>query len=1380
MEMFLRALNLTPTEEKKVTDNLKDWETKGMQLCLGHIVDSDLVKLIEREVSQLSNEVQALETKQEEEFKKVHEALTSVKDYIEEFKRSVTTKLQNLQTSHENLEQEVADMAEDLGALQIDHRKLKDDVSSAMISLEKHDQLEGRVSALETAIENKNSTFLKSTFKAPNRIPSFYGRVQELERLAMAIEGKTAHCIISAICGLGGTGKTSLAIEHVWRYKDIYKGGVFWLSGESVPNFKNSICEIARDVGTFDKDFGEMLSATLHWLKTRSELWCVIIDNLDEYDLTSSGEMMKVLNGHWKNDTSGHMIITTRRDDRQIQEDVPTVSPENCIELGTFSEQESIQFMKKRTDRHVAGNDVEILKELSSELGYLPLALDQAAAYIKYTTVQFSRYLEQYKKQKLKTLKRSKALFPAQDTSTERIAVGTTWQLNFEYVRRLSEDYGIGKAACLIMEVSAFLSPDDIPMELINEGLPQVENSDLQDCLAFPTGAIDIISILTKFSLFQRFTDKSLSVHRLVQEVIRNNISGDDKTKNVLQSGSRMLHHAFVNSDSPVKVCQSFQGDSVFHQTNPPSLHLWGTLGSHASTFQGHLIDASQNDTCQELICTEETAFLLNEASLYLYVCRQKVKAMELQKEKLKILTSLQMSEEKMSHLQYFEIPLKPMEFKLISRCMSHKEQMKVLSSAEQETQENTAKADEWRENGNSAFKKQDYQGAIDCYNVALKWSSNDCRLLCNRALCYLQINQAEKALDDCERCLRVEKHNKKALRRKAWALYEISGKQAHLIGRSRATAAIAAHVDPTAFKVKDFTERFPNLCYVEIFNSAQLVAHLLYLNVDTTFLLHDGNYELQGAVIDKNVQFVAIDGPTTISFGQPVMIFGSHLYAEGITFPRESEGVICQLGGSVTMLMCHISNGMRSCEDYPECNGGDGCIAALNGLEPCNRSGHFGEEKNSGVSGYPGIQVLHQCTGYFENCDIEGCGGGGILSHGEGSKLYVKGCKVHHNHQSGLEAREGGCLEAIDNDIYSNGTHGIMIGPKAGASEIIQNRIYENRKEGVFVLISKKNEVNIMKNRIYHNLQFGLSLDRCLVGIKQNDIFENGFHGIHAKTQTTASIENNDIYANKCGGIHMGVNFSGRVIIKSNTIRDHSGLWLVHVPEMNEKFQTIRKKDPTLFLPEGETRYYSNPPVVEANVLQNNKERMFHPQEKMEVIKNECTFCRNIGKLLQCSRCNMASYCSTTCQENHWGKHQMLCSSLSKKYFVIVDFKPFEDRKNCISTRTFGPHLKGIGQGIKPDFKSRRRFIVKIQTGHLNSHPLQMLTLYDQTTSLDGEIQSPEVFHIIMECGVLGGDKTLGSQFTSKKAFFYATFVDKNPKKLKINLAELADYKDW
>ena len=101
-----------------------------------------------------------------------------------------------------------------------------------------------------------------------------------------------------------------------------------------------------------------------------------------------------------------------------------------------------------------------------------------------------------------------------------------------------------------------------------------------------------IVEILTKFSLFQRKSSRSLGLHRLVQEVIRNRISIQE-TSSTLLTAVRILHQSFRDCPSPDQIPAGVT-TSVTEQpsasvANPSSFYLWSKLASHASEIQQHL-----------------------------------------------------------------------------------------------------------------------------------------------------------------------------------------------------------------------------------------------------------------------------------------------------------------------------------------------------------------------------------------------------------------------------------------------------------------------------------------------------------------------------------------------------------------------------------------------------------------------------------------------------------------------------------------------------------------------------------------------------------------------------------------------------------------------
>lgn len=221
----------------------------------------------------------------------------------------------------------------------------------------------------------------------------------------------------------------------------------------------------------------------------------------------------------------------------------------------------------------------------------------------------------------------------------------------------------------------------------------------------------------------------------------------------------------------------------------------------------------------------------------------------------------------------------------------------------------------------------------------------------------------------------------------------------------------------------------------------------------------------------------------------------------------------------------------------------------------------------------------------------------------------------MYKNHLAGIEVRNGAKLVASKNRIFDSGSHGVLIGPEAGECYIDGNKIFENAREGILALLNKTRIV-VQNNDIHHNRPFGISVDsNSQLVVVKNKIFENGFWGIFAKTRTSPHIAENVISGKKCGGILIGVNYSGRIQMQSNVVRDHSGPWL--------DYQNIKGSltvngpgayNPLsyLYVPPGEkNEVYLSPPILDGNRVFNNEEGMYHPREVTERLYSGCTYCR-------------------------------------------------------------------------------------------------------------------------------------------------------------------------
>jgi hypothetical protein len=192
----------------------------------------------------------------------------------------------------------------------------------------------------------------------------------------------------------------------------------------------------------------------------------------------------------------GHFIVVTRRNPELLFNEVTGFEEDVCLELKCLKLEEAKPFLLSRTnvtrDKNVE-SDAECLCE---ELGRLPLALEQAGAYIRTRRLpNFSDYLEQYKAKRLQLL----SLQPERATgndSPERLAVHTTWLINMEYMKKSPN----GQAAVRFMNACSFFDGNEIQEKLINAGTPEVENVAFRQCVSSPLGCREVLKLLTDFS----------------------------------------------------------------------------------------------------------------------------------------------------------------------------------------------------------------------------------------------------------------------------------------------------------------------------------------------------------------------------------------------------------------------------------------------------------------------------------------------------------------------------------------------------------------------------------------------------------------------------------------------------------------------------------------------------------------------------------------------------------------------------------------------------------------------------------------------------------------------------------------------------------------
>lgn len=335
------------------------------------------------------------------------------------------------------------------------------------------------------------------------RNPFFTGRQDVFMGLHDTLtSGRTAALLqAQAISGLGGIGKTQTALEFAYRYRSDYQA-VFWVRADSREALVSDLAALAGLLhlpGANEQDPTRAVEAVRRWLNEHTD-WLLVLDNADDVEMVS--DFLPTAG-------KGHVVLTTRAQ--------ATGMIAQSIELEQLGPEEGALFLLRRAK--IIARDAPLdnasyadwakAKTITQLMGGLPLALDQAGAYIEETACGLSGYLDLYKSRRAALLRRRGRL-----ATDHPEPVTTTWSLSFERVKQANP------AAVELLQLCAFLYPDAIPEELLREGAAEL-GSVLASVAADPLELDVAIEELRKYSLVRRSADTHmLTLHRLVQAVL--------------------------------------------------------------------------------------------------------------------------------------------------------------------------------------------------------------------------------------------------------------------------------------------------------------------------------------------------------------------------------------------------------------------------------------------------------------------------------------------------------------------------------------------------------------------------------------------------------------------------------------------------------------------------------------------------------------------------------------------------------------------------------------------------------------------------------------------------------------------------------------------
>ena len=1167
---------------------------------------------------------------------------------------------------------------------------------------QKVEQVEHKVETLEQKVEDLSCRLARrqesvnppSFFGALDRNEYFTGRKKELESLDKAFEevnttgaglgsGKRK-AKVHGICGLGGCGKSSLAFEYAWRNLERYPGGVYVINGESDELLRSSVQGIH---GQFvyksqpnkheeAKQFDQLMTETLSWLGSLRHKWLLLVDNMDQKKLSSYTRKMFL--GQWKNKTVGEILVTSRRSPQTLCKDLD-LRPENCLELDAFSVDESFEFLKKRTGLASAfQNQEEGVKELAQELGGLPLALEQAAAYISELKCSAQSYLEQYREQKSILLNRKSAKPCSEVYSEARLAVQTTWRLNFSYIENDETDEGLGKAASFFMKIATYLSPDEIPIEILNVGAPEIDHKYLKDRLKMPIGAEQIVDLLLRFSLFKRKSDDSLSIHRLVQETLKERYSNEGETEKAFSSAIRMLHYVFLDCVGGIDYLHEWKSrlDYLEDQTvsrkemvrqNLASIYeaklesrRWKLLSVNAFHLLFHVLKSS----ClkPEYLFREKTARLSCEAAFYCYSLGLSSEGYRLRQYVFEILCAVKKpicfyKGDELMKVTRVQRPPRDL-YAFILKLMSPSSETTENANGGKGVKIGTTQTNELLEGietiepkAREAFSRGDYQASSDLYTeiVNLPIAVNQPRarplgtIFCNRGIANMQIKNIETALDDFNASIYADPELFRGYYWKAYALCKlVESGRTEFTSRAQAAAAVLHYKfsRSKAVDIRKLQHKFQNVSglldrikYNFVTNVNQLKELEIQLsgernsNDSFTVILAEGKFDLNKIVLSKGCYyFVCPPG------GSAVLSFSRGLFLSDASFLFENV---------------HFESSEAACST-------------------AERKGLIKKEVTAGSEGelYALIEANDVKSLVMDHCSVNFSNGAGLLlkaHHRQQVIVSVRSSRIQMSCGPGIVI-EGGTADShmsICDSYLHNNLCGIkMITPARFYME--NNWILHNTAGGI--VAAGGCNVRLLRN-LLRGSQCAIFLNGSNATVEQNDISEHSGWGIVVFAGSNLICKQTTFENNCCGGLRVMLNGKGNVLVEKCEFRKNLGpdVFPANVKEIcpldlqcKEMF-TSPQESPIMFylrnfLQLAKTDKFEHADEFKSPLLLENKFSDVPdvlPWEPLE----RCSGCwkdlQSVCDFIECSSCLVARFCSRQCSDTARDVHSFVCNSI-------------------------------------------------------------------------------------------------------------------------------------